>query len=270
MRIGTNISSMISNRSLQQTNANMNDSLKKLSTGKRIVSASDDAAGLAISEKMRKQMGVVNQSIKNAQNGVSMLQTAEGALNEIHGILQRMNELTNQGANDTNSASDRAFIETELASLGSEITNIATNTKFNGTALLDGTFTDKNIQIGASATEVVQGTIDAVDGATLGVAALSVTDTATAVTSTATISTAIDTVSTQRSNVGALQNRLEYTTSNLSVQNENLAAAESRIRDADMAEEMATFTKNQILQQAGISMLAQANQQPQAVMKLLG
>lgn len=273
MIINNNIASLNAQKNLNATNANMQKSLEKLSSGLRINRAADDAAGLAISEKMRAQIKGLDQAGRNAQDGISLLQTAEGALNETHSILQRMRELVVQAENDTLQANDRSAITSEITELNTEIDRIAKVTSFNGNTLLDGSFTAKNIAIGAN------GSVDEVlainlatnmDSATLTSGAVDVTSAANATTSLAKVDAAIDTVSTNRASLGAWQNRLEHTISNLATSAENLTAAESRIRDADMAKEMSSFTKNQVLSQAGVAMLAQANQAPQSVLKLLG
>lgn len=248
-------------------------SLEKLSSGLRINRAGDDAAGLAISEKMRGQIRGLDQATRNAQDGISMIQTAEGGLNETHSILQRMRELAVQSASDTNTAEDRSEIQKEVEDLIAEIDRIATTTQFNTQQLLDGTggtagaFT---LQIGANESESLvvtfadmQSSALGVDGVDLGVDA----DTSTAAITT--IDAAIKLVSDERAQMGAKQNRLEYTINNLSTSSENLSSAESRIRDVDMAKEMMNYQKNSILQQAAQAMLAQANQQPQGVLQLL-
>jgi len=379
MRINHNIASLNTNRQLQMNNANTNKSLEKLSSGLRINRAGDDAAGLAISEKMRGQIRGLEQASRNAQDGISMIQTAEGALNETHSILQRMNELATQAANGTLSTSDRQAVTEEITQLNGEIDRISSATKFNGETLLDGTFGvqldttlsglkagtagitaidiggadasetytittagvgqytmtatgtgdtqnitladgtagvlnfDKfGIKISVNGTQTaagiaaadfdgagaaVAGTVkttasaavklqigseDAVSqqlGVTIGkmdstagslnTGSVDVTTSATSAASMTTIQSAIDKVSAERSRLGAYQNRLEHTINNLGTASENLTAAESRIRDVDMAKEMTEFTKNNILQQAANSMLAQANQQPQSVLQLL-
>lgn len=368
MSVNTNISAMNSQRHLTNTDNAMQKSLEKLSSGYRINRAADDAAGLAISEKMRGQVKGLNQASRNAQDGISLLQTAEGALNETHSILQRMRELSVQGANDTLAAEDRNAINTELTQLAEEITRIGNTTQFNGKNLLDGSFgvkldsatstlkegvdgvtsisvngaqtattytitqgaagqvsisdgattqtltglaasytgtlnfdqlgvqlevvgadlsgvgtwsattktvvtgaaADAKLQIGANAGQTLGITVDDMRAANLGVNALNVNDSTTANAATTALDTAINQVSEQRSTLGAWQNRLEHTINNLGTSAENLTAAESRIRDVDMAKEMSEFTKNQVLSQAGVSMLAQANQSSQSILKLLG
>jgi flagellin len=266
------------NRQLGITGTNLQKSTEKLSSGYRINRAGDDAAGLSISEKMRGQIRGLNQASTNAQDGISLIQTAEGALNESQSILQRMRELTVQAANDTNVTADRVAISKEVAALTSEVTRISNQTEFNTMNLLDGTLTAKQLQIGANGNQLIKLSITKMDANTLGVDKTAIADVigkATGATSkeiTALISTvnkAITKVSTQRSSLGALQNRLEHTIANADNTSENLQAAESRIRDVDMAKEMVQYSKNNILQQAAQSMLAQANQSTQGVLSLL-
>lgn len=269
MRINQNVAAMNAYRNLQITQGQQSKSLERLSSGFRINRAADDAAGLAISEKLRGQVKGLNQAVSNAQNGVSLIQTAEGALNESHAILQRMRELAVQSANDTNTDSDRTQIQKEVAQLKSELTRISDTTQFNGKALLDGTFTGATFQIGANAGQTITVGVADMDAAALGVGTTDVSTKAGATTAITALDTAINTVSGQRADLGAVQNRLEHTINNLNVASENLAASESRIRDTDMASEMVKFTRAQILSQAGTAMLAQANQVPQGVLQLL-
>jgi flagellin len=279
MRINHNIAALNTYRQLTTNNASGSKAIEKLSSGLRINRAGDDAAGLAISEKMRGQIRGLEMASKNAQDGVSLIQTAEGALNETHSILQRMRELAVQSANDTNDVSDRGQLQEEVDALVHEIQRIATSTEFNGMTLLNGSTSSVTFHIGANADQSLD-----LDIANMGADALSlgtVTDGAvTAVsvniesqaganTAIGTIQTAIDTVSSQRAKLGAAQNRLEHTIANLGTAAENLTAAESRIRDVDMAKEIMEFTKTSILTQAAQAMLAQANQQPQGVLQLL-
>ncbi|MDL5376602.1 flagellin [Exiguobacterium mexicanum] len=279
MIINHNLNSMNAHRNMSFNTAQTGKAMEKLSSGLRINRAGDDAAGLAISEKMRGQIRGLDMASKNAQDGISMIQTAEGGLNETHSILQRMRELAVQAANDTNVAVDRGAIGDELAQLGKEITRIKDNTEFNEQKLLNGTAGvsgSVTFQVGANNAQTM-----AVDFTTAGVnldtvntavGSLSSTSVATSALSTAlvnTISTQIETVSKGRSLLGATQNRLEHTINNLSTSAENLQAAESRIRDVDMAKEMMNFTKNNILNQAAQAMMSQSNQQPQAVLQLL-
>jgi len=280
MRINNNIPALFAQNRLNASNNALAKSLEKLSSGLRINRAGDDAAGLAISEKMRGQVRGLNQAIRNAQDGISLIQTAEGALNETHAILQRMRELAVQAANDTNTTADRSKIRDELVQLTGEINRIASTTEFNTQKLLNGNFSaqGKVFHIGANSSQTLKISINNMGAVSLGITTADYSiagGKATAQQSIAevlisTIDTAISAVSTERSALGALQNRLEHTISNLSTAAENLSAAESRIRDVDMAAEMVKFTKNQILTQAGTAMLAQANASPQAVLKLLG
>lgn len=277
MIINHNIMALNTHRQLSVNTASSAKNLEKLSSGLRINRAGDDAAGLSISEKMRGQIRGLAMAQKNAQDGISLIQTAEGALTETHSILQRMRELTVQAGNlATNESEDLSAIQDEINQLISELDGISERTEFNGKKLLNGDFasgaSDLIFQIGANAGQQISLNIDQMDAATLGVDTVDVsafssgTDFDTAI---ASIDAAIKTVSDQRSALGATQNRLEHTINNLGAAEENLTAAESRIRDVDMAKEMMEFTKNNILTQAAQAMLAQANQQPQGVLQLL-
>ena len=271
MRINNNLMAMNTHRQLGiNTNAGAK-SIEKLSSGYRINRAGDDAAGLAISEKMRGQIRGLTQASRNAQDGISMIQTAEGALNETHAILQRMRELAVQAASDTNVTADRTALQDEMTELTSEIDRIKNNTEFNTQKLLDGTMNSAQIHIGANISQNITVAIGDMAATTLGVSttAIDVNTQTAANAAIETINTAITTVSTERSKLGAIQNRLEHTIKNLDTGAENLQASESRIRDVDMAKEMMNFTKNNILQQAAQAMLAQANQAPQGVLQLL-
>ncbi|EGG33898.1 MULTISPECIES: flagellin N-terminal helical domain-containing protein [Paenibacillus] len=273
MRINHNIASYNTQRQLATNNTQQSKSLEKLSSGYRINRAADDAAGLAISEKMRNQIRGLEQASKNALDGISMIQTAEGALNETHAMLQRMGELYTQAANETLTSADSAKIDTEITQLSAQIDSISEQTQFNTKKLLNGDTTDVVFQVGANADETITVTFEAADALTLKVDATSLTaldgTNATAKANMTKVTEAINTVSELRSNLGAVQNRLEHTINNLGTTSENLQAAESRIRDVDMAKEMSEFTKTGILQQAATAMLAQANQQPQGVLQLL-
>lgn len=284
MIINHNLSALNAWRQLKINTGDQQKSLEKLSSGYRINRAGDDAAGLAISEKMRAQIKGLNQASRNAQDGISMIQTAEGALNETHSILQRMRELTVQAANDTNQPTDRVQIAQELNQLTSEIDRIATTTQFNGKNLLDGTLSGANkgavFQIGANSMQIISVGINnmksasiASSGTKLSVIASKISTATTTAASiskfTTSIDAAINKVSSSRSKLGAVQNRLEHTINNLDVAAENLQASESRIRDVDMAKEMMQYTKANILNQAATAMLAQANQAPQGVLQLL-
>ena len=233
--------------------------------------AADDAAGLSISEKMRSQIRGLNKASSNAEDGISLIQVAEGALNESHSILQRMNELATQAANDTNTSSDRSAIQQELTQLTSELDRIYSTTQFNTMNLLDGDFTGKSLQVGALSGQVISVSIKSMKASALGIGynAIKVSSNAVAGQSMSLIQKAINRVSEERSKLGAIQNRLEHTINNLDTTSENTSAAESRIRDTDMATEMVEYSKNNILAQAGQSMLSQANQQTQGVLSLL-
>jgi Flagellin and related hook-associated proteins len=290
MRIVNNLMAMNAQRQLSINQSGIAKSIEKLSSGLRINRAGDDAAGLAISEKMRGQIRGLKQAMRNAQDGISLIQTAEGALQETHAILQRMRELAVQAANDTYTDKDRIELQKEINELIDEIDRIAGNTEFNTQKLLDGTFTSKVFHIGANADQKIELTIASMKSDSIGtddtddVASLKVTfgddgsvQNGTGVTTQdgansaiTIIDDAINAVSSERSKLGAYQNRLEHTIANLGVSAENLQAAESRIRDVDMAQEMMNFTKFQILQQASTAMLAQANLAPQSVLQLLG
>ena len=290
MVVQHNMTAMNANRQLGITTSAQAKSSEKLSSGYRINRAGDDAAGLTISEKMRSQIRGLNKASDNAQDGVSLIQVAEGALSETHSILQRMNELATQAANDTNTTADRNAIQSEINQLTSEIDRIQSTTQFNTMNLIDGSYTGKNLQVGSlsgqailisienmNATSLFGGTNSAVssvaDVNTTNLKSyntkLTVSSFDTAGSAMKSIQSAIALVSNQRSNLGAVQNRLEHTIANLDNISENTQSAESRIRDTDMAEEMVNYSKNNILAQAGQSMLAQANQSNQGVLSLL-
>lgn len=279
MRIVNNISAMNTNRVLGATDNAMGKTLEKLSSGLRINRAADDAAGLAISEKMRAQIRGMKQAIRNAQDGISFIQTAEGALNETHSILNRMRELAVQASNGIYTEDDKQKLQEEFAQLYDEIDRIADTTEFNTKKLLSGGYANNGVvfQIGANAFQKISGTIGNMSTTGLGLSGSFKTQgigrnsTYSGIQSVIeTLDNAIDLVSAERSKLGAIQNRLEHTIANLGVTVENLAASESRIRDVDMAEAMTEFTKNQILIQSASAMLAQANMKPQAVLQLLG
>lgn len=269
MRINHNIAALNTHRQLTANNANASKSLEKLSSGLQINRAGDDAAGLAISEKMRGQIRGLDMASKNAQDGISLIQTAEGALNETHSILQRMRELAVQSSNDTNTDDDRAHIDAEAQELNKELDRIATTTQFNGKNLIDGSVDGLILHIGANSGQSISLAIASMDSVALGTSAVDLSTQAAANTALDLIDIAINDVSTTRAGLGAVQNRLEHTINNLGTASENLTGAESRIRDVDMASEMMEFTKNNILTQAAQAMLAQANQQPQGVLQLL-
>ncbi|MDR5659775.1 flagellin [Serpentinicella sp. ANB-PHB4] len=272
MRINNNLMAMNTHRQLGMANAGGARSMEKLSSGFRINRAGDDAAGLSISEKMRAQVRGLNQASRNAQDGISLIQTAEGALDETHSILQRMRELAVQSANDTNVTVDRQALQAEFDELVNEIDRIAEQTEFNTQTLMSGALEDNGLKfhIGANKGQDIELKIDDMSANGLSVSGLSISGQTDANDTIETVNTAIETVSTQRSNLGAVQNRLEHTIRNLDNASENLQAAESRIRDVDMAAEMMEMTKQNILQQASTAMLAQANQAPQSVLQLLG
>lgn len=275
MIINHNMNAMNAHRNMGMNTTAAGKSMEKLSSGLRINRAGDDAAGLSISEKMRGQIRGLDQASRNSADGISMIQTAEGALNETQSILQRMRELSVQAANDTNVTTDRAAIQEELTSLTTEIDRIAKTTQFNEKNLLNGDLatTGAKLQIGANKSDdlTLEVKIGNMGSASLGITANSVkvTSNSFAAASIDYVNEAIKKVSTQRSKLGANQNRLEHTIANLDNASENLTAAESRVRDVDMAKEMMSFSKNNILNQAAQAMLAQANQQPQGVLQLL-
>ena len=269
MVVQHNLTAMNANRQLGITTSSQAKSSEKLSSGYRINRAGDDAAGLTISEKMRSQVRGLNKASSNAQDGVSLIQVAEGALGETHSILQRMNELATQAANDTNTSIDRGAIQKEINQLTSEIDRIRSATQFNTMDLIDGSFTKKNLQVGSLEGQGITISIRNMDASTIGVKSLNMSTFSTAGSAMTKIQSAINQVSEQRSYLGALQNRLEHTISNLDNISENTQAAESRLRDTDMASEMVEYSKNNILAQAGQSMLAQANQSNQGVLSLL-
>ena len=272
MRIQHNIAALNSYRNLSSNNSSVSKNLEKLSSGYKINRAGDDAAGLAISEKMRAQIKGLETAEKNSNDAISLVQTAEGALTEVHSMLNRMVELATQSANGTyDDAVDRAALQEEMNSLNNEIDRIGSGTNFNGTKLFDGSTTEIKLQVGDTADAFNQMTVgcNKMDATELGTKALDIATQDGAAAAIDTIKEAINTVSTQRASFGALQNRLEHTINNLNVNVENMTAAESRIRDTDMAKEMMAYTKNNILTQASQAMLAQANQVPQGVLQLL-
>ena len=270
MVVQHNLSAINTNRQMGVVTNALQKSTEKLSSGYKINRAADDAAGLSISEKMRSQIRGLNKASDNAQDGISLIQVAEGALNETHSILQRMNELATQAANDTNTSTDRTAIKDEIDQLNSELDRISTTTQFNKQNLLNGQFSG-NLQVGALKGQTMNLKISTAVSATgLKVNNITVDSNVNAGNAMESVQKAIESVSKQRSKLGAIQNRLEHTINNLDTNAENTQAAESRIRDTDMAEEMVQYSKNNILSQAGNSMLAQANQQSQGVLSLLG
>lgn len=270
MVVQHNLTAMNANRQLGVTTSAQAKSTEKLSSGYRINRAGDDAAGLTISEKMRSQIRGLNKASNNAQDGVSLIQVAEGALAETHSILQRMNELATQAANDTNTTIDRNAVQKEINQLVSEIDRIQSTTQFNTMNLIDGSFSGKNLQVGSLSGQAIGISISNMNASSLKVTNMSVASYGAAGSAMDKIQSAINMVSEQRSYLGALQNRLEHTIANLDNIAENTQAAESRLRDTDMADEMVEYSKNNILAQAGQSMLAQANQSNQGVLSLLG
>jgi flagellin len=285
MYVQTNVAAMNAYNNLSITQASAQTSLQRLSSGFRINSAADDAAGLAISEGLRSQTGGLQVAVRNAQDAISVVQTAEGSLSESTAILQRMRDLAVQASNSGSmSSASQADAQTEFGQLQKELDRIAGTTNFNGLNVLDGTY-QGSFQVGANAggANVVGvdltsanistwtgGAATGVSSTGLGLSTASVSSFASAQSAIAQVDTAIQSVSTIRANLGAYQNRFQHTINNLNVAVQNLSASESRIRDTDMASEMSNFTKAQILQQAGVAMLAQANQMPQAILKLLG
>ena len=266
MRINNNIMALNAHRQLGINSTNQTKALEKLSSGLRINRAADDAAGLSISEKMRGQIRGLQQAQKNAQDGISLIQTAEGALNEVSSMLVRMKELAVQKANGTYNTNDTTNIDEELKALITEIGNIKDKTSFNDKKLLNGSVTSVEIQINHASGDAM--TLEMIDlGNEMGSIDIDSPDAGDA--SLGDIETAIEAIGTARAKLGAYQNRLEHTVNNLGTTTENLTAAESRIRDVDMAKEMMEFTKNNILNQAATAMLAQANQAPQSVLALL-
>ncbi|RSL34593.1 flagellin [Salibacterium salarium] len=277
MKINSNIQALNAYRNLNQNQTELSKNLEKLSSGLRINKASDDAAGLAISEKMRSQIRGLDQAERNAMDGVSLIQTAEGAMQEVNSMLQRMRELSVQAANDSNSESDREQIQKEINALTEEVDNISENTEFNTKSLLNPDSSGAggsgqlslSFQIGPNSDQTIELNISGMDSETLNIDNVDVGTQSGASAAISTFDEAISTVTSARSELGAVQNRLEHTVNNLQVTHENLSSAESRIRDTDMAEEMTEFTRNNIINQSATAMLAQANQMPQGVLQLL-
>lgn len=270
--INTNVASLNAQRNLNKSQLGLNKSMQRLSSGLRINSAKDDAAGLAISDRMTSQIRGLNQAQRNAQDGISLSQTAEGALVETTNLLQRMRELAVQSANDTNSSTDRASLDAEFSQLQAEIQRIADNTEFNGRTLLNGSATaGLTFHVGANAGETITLSINSMGLSGLGVDSgdAGISTQASADAAISTIDASISLVDTERGKLGANMNRLESTIANLSNVSENLSASRSRILDADIAQETSAMTKNNILQQAGISVLSQANQTTQLALGLL-
>ncbi|HHX62712.1 MAG TPA: flagellin [Epulopiscium sp.] len=278
MRINHNIPALRTLHQMNKTNANMDKTMQRLSSGLRINSASDDAAGLAISQKMETQVRGLQQANRNSMDGISLIQTAEGALNEVHSMLQRMRELAVQASNGTLEDKDRGTIQDEIDQLIEEIDRTAENTEYNKQTLLNGDLVASgtpltgglDLQIGANEKQMMKIGIEDMRASALGVSGLDLAATQSgAALAITTIDKAIAMVSSTRSKLGAYQNRLEHVVANLDVAAENMTESMSRIRDADMAKEMSEYTKQNILAQAGNSMLAQANQRPQQILQLL-
>ena len=274
MQINTNVAANNAYRNLNNTQGDLSKSLEKLSSGLRINRAADDAAGLAISQGLKSQVGGLTVAARNAQDGISVVQTAEGQLTEVHSILQRVRDLAVQAGNDSNNADSRTAIKTEVDQLTSELTRISGDANFNGIQLLDGSNATLTFQVGAgsvAANDQIAVSLSGANVATVATAvgALTFDTSANALASIAALDTQITNVSTARATLGAVQNRFESTIRSLSVSKENLSAASSRITDTDMAEEMVKFTRSNILSQAGTAMLAQANQTGQGVLQLL-
>ncbi|NEM91166.1 flagellin [Galbitalea soli] len=273
LSVTTNIAAMNAYRNLSNTQNSISSSMEKLSSGLRINRAADDAAGLAISEGLKSQVNGLTVASRNAQDGINVVQTAEGALNEVQSILQRVRDLSVQAANDSNSTDSRAAIQTEVTQLGSELTRLSTATDFNGTKLLDGSASALKFQVGAngSADNVITVDLSSANVGAIGtaVSALTFTDNTAAQASITAVDAQLKTVSTARATLGAVQNRFQHTINSVNIATENLSAAASTITSTDMAKEMVNFTKAQVLSQAGTAMLAQANQLPQSILKLL-
>jgi flagellin len=269
LRVNTNIASLTAQRNMASVTGRLQGNYARLSSGLRIATAADDAAGLAISERMRSQIRSFAAAGRNAQDGISLVQTAEGALNEVSNILTRMRELAIQAANGTLSATDRTTIGTEVTQLVSELDRISNSGQFNGLNLLDGTATTTSIQVGINANETIDITLPDTTTTALGVTTVDVSSITGANAALTVIDTAIDTINTSRGDMGAVQNRLQSAVASIANVRENLSAAESRIRDVDVAMETADLSRNSIMQQAAVSVLAQANVQPQIALKLL-
>ena len=276
--INTNIASLNAQRNLSKSQGDLSKAMQKLSSGLRINSAKDDAAGLAISDRMTSQIRGLTQAARNANDGISLAQTAEGALQETTNMLQRMRELAVQSANDTNTTADRTSLNAEFANLIQEIDRIATSTSFNGKTMLTGSYANAGsgfvFHVGANANQVISVTIPGASAGALGSGGNTIQSMAILTQSGANytlgiIDAAISDVDVMRGNMGAVQNRMESTIANLNNVSENLSAARSRILDADVAQETASMTKNNILQQAGVAILSQANQTPQLALQLL-
>ena len=273
LRVNTNVTSINAQRNLANVTGRLGTNFRRLSTGLRISTAADDAAGLAISERLRSQVRSLEQSKRNANDGISLVQTAEGALNEVSSILTRLRELSIQASNGSVSDQDKSTLNEEFTSLVSEINRIGRSTEFNGIKLLDGSSSAVSFQVGFGTTsgiDTLSVSLSAALSTSLALDSLDIGSTGSTTTAITNIDAAINTISSLRGSLGAVQNRLGSTINNLAIQTENLSAAESRIRDVDVAYETAQLTRNNILQQASISVLAQANAQPQSALSLLG
>jgi flagellin len=273
LSVYNNVEAQNAHRLLSNTGTQLNKSMERLSSGLRINRAADDAAGLAVSEGMRSQIRGMNVASRNAQDGVSMVQVADGALGNVGDMLQRVRDLAVQASNGTLTDAQRKNLDTEVQQVLTEIGKTGTDTEFNGLKILAGSVATAasavTLQVGANASQNIAFTIGTVSTSDLGISGIAVSTAASATAAIASLDAAISTITTSRANLGAIQNRLEHTINRLGMTSENLQAAESRIRDADMASEMIDFTKHQILQQSGMAMLAQANQSPQSVLSLL-
>jgi flagellin len=271
LRINSNLSALNAQRGLSSVSGRLERNFQRLSTGLRITSAADDAAGLGISERLRAQIASLSQAQRNANDGISLTQTAEGSLNEVSNILIRMRELATAAANGTVSDSDKATLNSEFTDLINEVDRIAQSSDFNNVKLLDGSTTSITFQVGAGVTanDTIAVSLTSSLGSDLGITSLDISSAGSSTTAITAIDSAIDSVSATRGRLGAAQNRLQSTIANLGVSIESLSAANSRIRDVDVAAETADLTRNSILQQAAISVLSQANLQPQTALRLL-
>lgn len=269
LRVNTNIASLTAQRNLSTVTSRLQGNYGRLSSGLRIATAADDAAGLGISERMRSQIRSYDVAARNAQDGISLVQTAEGALGEVSNILNRMRELSMQAANGTLSATDLTTVDTEMDQLIEELDRISASTEFNGINLLDGSIATISLQVGLNSGETIDVTLQDTSTTTLGVDTIDVTAVGGASAALADIDAAVDSVNTTRGDLGASQNRLQSAFASIANARENLSAAESRIRDVDVARETADLTRNSIMQQAAVSILQQANSQPQIAMNLL-
>ncbi len=273
LRVNTNVASINAQRNLSTVSERLGGNFRRLSTGLRISTAADDAAGLAISERLRSQVRSLEQGKRNANDGISLVQTAEGALNEVSSILVRLRELSIQSSNGSVSDQDKATLDEEFQSLVSEVNRIGRSTEFNGVKLLDGSSSSVTFQVGFGTTagiDTLSVSLSAALSTSLSLNSLDIGSSGSTTTAITSIDSAINSISSLRGSLGAVQNRLGSTINNLAIQTENLSAAESRIRDVDVAYETAQLTRNNILQQAAISVLSQANQAPQSALQLLG